>query len=189
MIQKFGLERISWICGGDFNEFLWVHKKSRGAEVRHNRPRYLEEFMEKVEVLDLESNGQKFTWRGTQNGQLVEARLDRGLVNEAWLSQLPNSLIKNGMTLGSDHSPVLVQYELNLGRTKKLFRFEAFWAKDGECQDIVKGAWELNSEGNSLQQWIAKILDCRNSLSRWSKVKFKQKRWQINDMMDRLGWL
>lgn len=56
--------------------------------------------MDKVGDVDLGFNGQKFTWRGTRNGQLVEARLDRGLVNECWLSQWPNSMVTNGTALG-----------------------------------------------------------------------------------------
>ena len=81
MIQKFSLDNISWICGGDFNEFLWEYEKSGGAEVRYNRPQYLEDFMSNVKVMDLDFNGPKFTWKGTINGQLVKAWLNRGLIN------------------------------------------------------------------------------------------------------------
>ncbi|KAM1809195.1 hypothetical protein ACFX12_026124 [Malus domestica] len=130
---------IPWICGGDFNEFLYDHEKSGGVEVQYNRPRYLEEFMCKLEIMDLGFNGPKFPWRGTQNGQFVEARLDKGLVNDSWLSLWPNTTVTNGMTLGSDHCPILVQCEQKVARRKK-FRFEAFWAKDGKCKEIVRGA-------------------------------------------------
>ncbi|XP_050145591.1 uncharacterized protein LOC126621231 [Malus sylvestris] len=108
MIQNFGSDDTQWTCGGDFNEFLWDHEKSGGAEVRYNRTRYLEEFMSKLEILDLGYNGLKFTWRGKRNGQLVEARLDRALGNENWQVLWPNYLVSIGTTLGSDHNPVLV---------------------------------------------------------------------------------
>ncbi|KAM1691034.1 hypothetical protein ACFXTN_029871 [Malus domestica] len=128
MIQKFDPDSIPWICGGDFNELLWGHKKSGGAEVGYNRPRYLEEFMCKLEIMDLGFNDPKFTWRGTRNGQLVKAQLDKGLVNESWQSLWPNTIITNGTC------PVLVQCGLYVRKKKKLFHSEAFWAKDAECK-------------------------------------------------------
>ncbi|CAN6568827.1 unnamed protein product [Malus baccata var. baccata] len=152
MIQDFSPDNIPWICGGDFNEVLWDHERFRGAEVRYNRPRYLEEFMSKVEVMDLGFNGPKFTWRGTRNGQLVEARLDRGLVNACWQSTWPNTSVKIGTSLGSDHSPVVVICEPKSKKSKKMFRFEAFWAKEGECRDIVRSAWSHSREGSPAER-------------------------------------
>ncbi|KAM1578422.1 hypothetical protein FF1_040322 [Malus domestica] len=52
MIQKFSSDNIAWLCGDDFNEFLWDHEKLNGAEVRYNRLKYLEEFMTKLEEAD-----------------------------------------------------------------------------------------------------------------------------------------
>lgn len=82
MICKFNPDNDPWLCGGDFNEFIWDHKKAGGAEVRYNRPRYLEKFMSKTEIMDVGFNGPKFTWRGMRNGQMVEVRLDKALMNE-----------------------------------------------------------------------------------------------------------
>lgn len=50
MTQKFSLDNIPRICGRDFNEFLWDHEKLGGVEVRYNRPRYLDDFMCKLEI-------------------------------------------------------------------------------------------------------------------------------------------
>ncbi|KAM1752922.1 hypothetical protein EV2_005630 [Malus domestica] len=138
MIQNFGSDDTPWICGGDFNEFLWDHEKSGRAEVRYNRTRYLEEFMSKLEILDLGYNGPKFTWRGKRNGQLVEARLDRAFGNENWQVLWPNCLVSIGTTLGSDHNPVLVHCTPKVDIRKKLFRFEAYWANEDDCKEIVR---------------------------------------------------
>lgn len=95
-------------------------------------------------------------------------------MNDSWLSLWPNTTVTNGTTLGFDHCPVLVQCEQKIARRKKLFRFEAFWAKDGECKEIVRGVWENNREGNPVERWNIKIHVCRANLTRWSSVKFKQ---------------
>ncbi|KAM1061639.1 hypothetical protein ACFX2A_026643 [Malus domestica] len=71
------------------------------------------------------------------------------------------------------------QFVEKVARRKK-FRFEAFWAKDGKCKEIVRGAYENNGEGNPVETWNIKINVCRANLTRWSSVKFKQRRRQIN---------
>lgn len=73
MNNDFYPSTTPWICEGDFNDFLWDWEKLGEAEVRHNMYRYLGEFMNSMELKDLEFSGPKFTWRGTCNGQLVEA--------------------------------------------------------------------------------------------------------------------
>ncbi|KAM1182572.1 hypothetical protein ACFX13_001049 [Malus domestica] len=37
MICKFNLDNDPWLCGGNFNEFIWDHEKAGGAEMRYNR--------------------------------------------------------------------------------------------------------------------------------------------------------
>ncbi|KAM1493824.1 hypothetical protein ACFX10_025553 [Malus domestica] len=77
-----------------------IHSKLR-VRGSFSRPRYLEEFIDIIELIDLGFTGPKFTWRGTRNNSLVQERLDRGLVNDP-----------GGM------------------RTKHMFKLEAFWCKE-----------------------------------------------------------
>lgn len=68
-MQNFGDERtiisfhlvIPWLCGGDFNEFIWDFEKSSGTKVLYNKPRYLEEYMNAMKLMDLDFNGLAFT--------------------------------------------------------------------------------------------------------------------------------
>lgn len=46
------------------------------------KTRYLHNFIDKAGLIDLGFKGLCFTRPGTRNGELVEERLDRGLVNE-----------------------------------------------------------------------------------------------------------
>lgn len=142
--------------------------------------------MGKVEISDLGFNGPKYTWRGTRNEQLVEARLDRGLVNASWQSMWPNARVTNGTTVGSDHSPVIVQCDPCVGKRKRIFRFEAHWAKDVECKEIVKRAWDKTRDGNSVERWNLKINEARSNLAIWSRNKFSTRAWKIQDMMNHL---
>ena len=125
--------------------------------------------------MDLGINGPKFTWRGTRNGQLVEARLDRGFVNERWQTMWPNARATNDKTLGSDHSPVIVQNEPSVKKRKKIFWFEVHWAKDADRKEIVKGVWDKSRLDNSVDMWNMKINEARSKLALWSRNKFSKR--------------
>ncbi|KAM1105445.1 hypothetical protein ACFX2B_002386 [Malus domestica] len=52
------------------------------SELRvRGEPRFLQDFMNTMELIDLGFTSSKFTWHGTRNNSLVQERLDRGLVN------------------------------------------------------------------------------------------------------------
>lgn len=173
MTRDFSASPILWICGGDFNDFLWDWEKAGGAVVNPHLHRYLGEFMNHMELLDMECNGPKFTWRGTRHGLLVEARLDRALVNKLWFECWLNTDAINGHAVGSDHNLVIVQGDLFCGKRKQLFRFEVFWAQDSECQDIVSSCWGRSCECTSMDRWLSKMNACRGKLIAWSWSKFK----------------
>ncbi|KAM2275370.1 hypothetical protein ACFXTI_033926 [Malus domestica] len=138
MKNYFTPSNIPWLCAGDFNEFLWDHEKSGGVEVLYNRPRYLEDFMHSSNLMDLDFNGPSFTCRGMRNAELVEERIDRALINGHWQALWPNSLVTHGMVMGSNHCPIIIYFDLEGYRGRRVFRFEAFWAKEEKCKALVR---------------------------------------------------
>lgn len=94
--------------------------------------------------MDLGFVGPKFTWRGTWSGQLVEERFDRAAANCLWQDLWPNSMILHETVVGLDHCPVVVQSQPSTRKGKRLFRFEAFWAKEDECRNLVTKCWSMH---------------------------------------------
>ncbi|CAN6587433.1 unnamed protein product [Malus baccata var. baccata] len=189
MSTYFSPSDMPWLCAGDFNEFLWDSEKVGGSPVLYNRPRYLESFLSSSELLDLDFNGPAFTWRGMRNGSLVEERLDRGLCNRIWQDVWPNTTVTHGTVLGSDHCPIIIQTEPNTRKGKKLFRFEAFWAKEADCLEVVRRSWDCREGGGAQVRWQKKINDCRSQLIRWSRNKFKRRSYMIDHLLAQLGEL
>ncbi|KAM1457565.1 hypothetical protein ACFX2I_034725 [Malus domestica] len=70
----------------------------------------------------------------------VKVRYNRTRYLEDFMSKMDDE--KWAIVLGSNHCPILVQCEPNEVRRKKIFRFEAFWAKEADCVEVVKGSWE-----------------------------------------------
>ncbi|XP_068336635.1 uncharacterized protein [Pyrus communis] len=153
MVNQFTPTDIPWICGGDFNEFMWDHEKSGGVEVLYNRPRFLEEFMSSSLLMDLGFQGPAFTWKGLRRGEWVDERLDRVLANEQWQQLWSNSLVMHGTTIASDHCPIILNSNLEGPRGRKMFRFEAFWVAEEECKNLVKNCWECRHNGRCVNRW------------------------------------
>lgn len=110
-----------WFCGGDFNEFFLDHERSGGSENPHSYPHYLQEFMTKMELFDLEFSGPRFTWRGMRNNRLVHEWLDKGLVNRNWQKRWPNTTVIHGSVHASDHCFVIINFDPRPAKGKKIF--------------------------------------------------------------------
>lgn len=94
-----------WFYGGDLNEILWDFENEGGSQGSFSRPRYLQELIDRMELIDLGFSSPKFTWRVTRNNSLVQKQLDIGLVNGAWQERWPLSSVTYGTVRASDHSP------------------------------------------------------------------------------------
>ncbi|KAM2296857.1 hypothetical protein ACFX1S_036473 [Malus domestica] len=117
----------SWVYG-DLNEYLWDSEKAGGRDESRSRPRFLQEFMSEMELVDLHFSGPAFTWRGSRNGSLVQERLDRGMVNGSWQDRWPNTSVTHGTVRASDHCYLIIKTKpRSRKKMMKLFRFESFW--------------------------------------------------------------
>ncbi|XP_070667947.1 uncharacterized protein [Malus domestica] len=195
--NSFGPTDIPWLCGGDFNEFMWDSEKSGGTSVLYNIPAFLSNFLFAAELMDLGFIGPKFTWRGIRAGQLIEERLDRAAFNVRWQDLWPNSVVIHETAIGSDHWPVVVQSKPPFRKGKRPFRFEAFWAKEADCRDVVQKSWSLQGKDNWLDSWHHKLSVCKSSLINWSKYslinwsrnKFKKRGLEIEALVNHLDSL
>ncbi|KAB2630796.1 hypothetical protein D8674_008315 [Pyrus ussuriensis x Pyrus communis] len=189
MVNHFTPTDIPWICGGDFNEFLWDYEKSGGVEVLYNRPRFLEEFLSSSQLMDLGFNGPTFTWRGLRKGDWVEERLDRVMANEKWQQLWPNSHVMHETVLASDHCPIVLSSISDGQKGRKMFRFEAFWVSEEECKKLVEMSWDRRHHGSPVNRWVRSLNECRHRLSRWNRTKFKGRGSRIHDLLSQLDSL
>ncbi|XP_070667346.1 uncharacterized protein [Malus domestica] len=189
MSNYFGPTDIPWLCGGDFNEFVWDHQKSGGASVLYNRSGYLHNFLNAAALVDLGFNGPKFTWRGRWYGNLVEERLDRAAANVLWQNLWPHTSVHHDTALCSDHCPIVVLSQPATRRGKRLFRFEAFWAKEEDCRALVAKCWGSPGRGRWIDLWNLKLSICKSHLISWSRNKFNRRGLEIEELVQQLDSL
>lgn len=143
--------------------------------------------MSNMELVDLEFSGLKFTWKGNRCSDVVQERLDKGLVNGSWQVRWLETSVIHGTIRGSDHCPIIVITENSREMRKKIFRFEAFWAKDEGCREVVERSWNRRVGGRRVERWLHHQDSCRGSLMRWSKSRFQSAQVEIDFLFARLG--
>lgn len=57
-------------------------------------------------------------------------------------------------------------------RKKKIFRFQAMWMGDNECQMIVEQSWGNSKSDQLMGDVIICIAVCSKNLEVWNKEKF-----------------
>ncbi|KAL6137675.1 hypothetical protein ACLB2K_062964 [Fragaria x ananassa] len=181
---------LPWLCIGDFNEFLWPHEKDGGNPWNPSKRRFLREFMEANDLIDIQFKGQKYTWSNNwPGGGLIKIRLDRGIVNTKWLERWLDTSVFHFPKLGSDHCLLIFDTEPPLDRGPKSFKFEPSWVDYAECKEVISKAWDLPCDGTGAVQWVGKIDRCARDLSSWSKLKFSNNRKTINSHIEELQLL
>ncbi|KAK7838298.1 hypothetical protein CFP56_019980, partial [Quercus suber] len=98
--------------------------------------------------IDLGFSGNTFTWaRGKWGSFAIRRRLDRAIASISWRLAFPKVVVTHLGALKSDHTPILLDTNLEDSFAHRPFQFEAAWIKDNGCNSIVEKAWNEETRG------------------------------------------
>lgn len=126
---------LPWCVIGDVNNVTETRDKVGGSKY----PRWLiegfNEALQDAGLSDMELIGHQFTWkRGRGTEAWMEVRLDRALINLAWLNLFPMAKLYNIEGTSSDHSTLhLVPQNITRLQTPYRFKFENAWMMEPMC--------------------------------------------------------
>lgn len=116
-----------WIVGGDFNVILNEEEKMGSLEFEQYEVMDFAMCINSCTLMEVRYTGSNFTWR---NGRVDEAyifkRLDRVLVNNAFMELFLTSEVHHLMRQGSDHAPLHLICNTEEPVNIKSFRFLNF---------------------------------------------------------------
>ncbi|KAJ0262185.1 hypothetical protein HA466_0051620 [Hirschfeldia incana] len=156
----FDLSNKPWMVGGDFNEILHPDETSNPGIITTTRAmRMFGECLGDLGLFDLPFTGPKYTWTNKRPAEPIGKKLDRCLVNGAWILQFPSSYCEFSAPEFSDHSPChihLLSPPPSFG--SRPFRFFNLLTKNSQFLDVVKGSWLMaGSRAFTLRDFCFKL--------------------------------
>ncbi|XP_057746216.1 uncharacterized protein LOC130965474 [Arachis stenosperma] len=178
-----------WMAIGDFNEIV-APDESTGAYFSSHRASLLATTLDDCELFDLKVTGRRYTWyRAVQASRNLAKRLDRALVNEAWMSMFPEGYSEILSRLHSDHCPILVRCH-GSPRVKgsRPFRFQAAWATHPSYKHVISKAWnqEFGGVTERLKMVQQASLDFNSKIFGNIFVRKNKLEYQIDQIQRRL---
>ncbi|KAL0293543.1 UNVERIFIED_CONTAM: hypothetical protein Sradi_6930800 [Sesamum radiatum] len=146
-----------WLVMGDFNVVIDDSEVSGyAADTRASMAEFLECITES-ELNHLPFTGAHFTWHNCNDGgRSLWKRLDRMLVNEAWLVKWPQSKYVSANPRTSDHSPLILQGQ-DRRMENHIFRFENYMTKMQGFQHLIEDHWNHNVQGTEMYKLTRKL--------------------------------
>ncbi|KAL0287951.1 UNVERIFIED_CONTAM: hypothetical protein Scaly_2750400 [Sesamum calycinum] len=108
-------------------------------------------------LIHLPVQGELFSWHNCSEGdRSLWKRLDRLLVNDAWLRLWPNSHYQCLNARTSDHSPLVLRGDTD-NHTVSMFRFDNYLTMSSEFIPLVQNVWRHRIEGTSMYAVTRKL--------------------------------
>ncbi|XP_070050393.1 uncharacterized protein [Nicotiana tomentosiformis] len=115
----------------------------------------------------------RYTWsNGRGLCSIGWKRLDRGMVNDNWLSSFPDTSITHLATAGSDHSPLLLALHVRQEHNLKYFKFLNFTTENELFKPLVHQIWSTHSAGSAMWIFHQKLKTTSRALSVCSREQY-----------------
>lgn len=140
--------------------------------------------LEEHKWIDIPSARMQFTWSNNRSGeQSLARRLDRFLIKESLLSDLPR--IRQWVGTGglSDHRPIFLEAEGSSLKIKSPYKFNAAWLMDPSYIQLVNNYWRSNhirEEEDFSTGFVRKLSELKQITKHWAH----QKRLQDNQILE-----
>jgi hypothetical protein len=147
---------MSWVCARDLNEILDRSKKYGGFDRSRSQMEAFKQTLEDCHLTNMGFCGLKLMWSNRRRDHFfTQERLDRVVANKEWHELYPVVDVYVEAVRSSDHSPVfLVMKKSYSAHTRRGFCFDASWALNKSCKEVVKKVWMVKDEwGNNLENF------------------------------------
>lgn len=127
---------------------------------------------------EIHLNGRRFTWSNEQDVPTL-TRIDRLFCIADWDLLFPSCFLFSLPSLMSDHTPLLLQGEMQHHQTS-WFRFENFCTKMEGFQELVQEVWNKPvASTQPLKRLHIKLSRVAKGIKRWRKEKIGDTRLQL----------
>ncbi len=173
VMLKRSESRNPWCVLGDFNVITSISEKLGGRDYNINKSLEFISIIEACGLIDMGYKGQNYTWcNHRRDGARIWKRLDRGLTNDKWIETMPHSSITHLPSVGSDHSPLLMEINDTQSNIIKYFKFLNYWTENTSFLTTVESCWNKEVTGNPMWILHSKLRRLTKTLRGWSKQEY-----------------
>ncbi|KAG2291817.1 hypothetical protein Bca52824_038486 [Brassica carinata] len=166
------LDNNKWMIGGDFNQIIYPYEHSSDSIYAPDINMYhMRDCLLQAGLFDLRFNGPIHTWTNNQPESPIAKKLDRLLVNSAFLSTFSHAYASFLPQLFSDHTPCLIDLAFSLPKAETHpFKFQNYLTKHPNFSELILDAWVLaRSMSCNLKHFFWKLKIIKNDLKRLNK--------------------
>jgi hypothetical protein len=146
------------------------------------------QFLNDIEVLDLNFSGCFYTWTNkSEKPRFVARKLDRVLANEYWMSVFGRAIVDFKSGGISDHTPAIISAGFMQSFGPKPFKFYSYWIEHKGFLDWVKEGWNIQVDRAKMYKLYEKLRSVKAVLKEQNVTCFgnlKQKVTQAWDNLD-----
>ncbi|XP_020263009.1 uncharacterized protein LOC109838991 [Asparagus officinalis] len=162
-----------WLLCGDFNVIIGNEEKLGGTILSEADTNEFREFIDFCHLSHLKTEGCFYTWNNKQDAHSrIWSRLDRALINDAWLQKYNSSHVEYLLQNFSDHSPGLVSIYDDCAKGKKPFKFFKMWTKHKSFLPTVSRIWQTKIKGYAMFAVYTKMKLLKSELKDLNKRHF-----------------
>ncbi|KAI0505090.1 hypothetical protein KFK09_016047 [Dendrobium nobile] len=155
------VDTIPWAIIGDFNCCRYAYEKLGGTPINQAALLDFNNMIFNNCLFDLHSIGCKYSWFNQRQDNPIHIKLDRALVNDAWVKAFPDSYCSFQSPSCSDHSPILIHLR-TLFQAKHRFLFKNFWTKLDKFWFLLVEALLIPSTGYPLSHLCNTLRNFKN---------------------------
>ncbi|KAL2900692.1 Mycinamicin VI 2''-O-methyltransferase [Bienertia sinuspersici] len=102
-------------------------------------------------LYDLHSSWVRYTWSNLREGEeAICETLDRGLANEAWLSEFPDAEVINLPIMLTDHGPIMLITKDSDRPKNTPYKLDSWCLYVREVNELTRSAWKTSINGSHM---------------------------------------
>ncbi|XP_070017102.1 uncharacterized protein LOC142172443 [Nicotiana tabacum] len=126
--------REPWLLMEDFNSIMGAEDRMQGRDVQDSETKDIREVIEECNLAELPTIGRSYTWTNSH----VFSRIDKALVNDKWMLNMPPRQVHVMNPLFSGHSPLGIEINMKCDNKRRPFKFYYCMADHPELGQIVE---------------------------------------------------
>ncbi|XP_070013796.1 uncharacterized protein [Nicotiana sylvestris] len=167
---------------GDFSAILNEEDRQHGSQVQDIETRDFRDFLTESAMIELQTYGGEYTWTNNH----TYSRIDRAIVNAAWMNGMPVSQVQIMEPQFSHHSPLKIKFDQYTGEKNKPFRFFNCIAEHQDFLPLIEDCWKLPTPKTYMRSVSNKLKCIKQRLKTLNIEQFKGVEGKLKHIMNQL---